>query len=102
MTSTHRTVTRIVRILESVARSGENAVGLAALARELDAPKSSVHGFVRGLCAEGYLLEGVKTDMCLGRESRMCWARQRTRSFCSSKMCWQKSLRVRVKRSQWP
>lgn len=57
MTSTHRTVTRIVRILESAARSGESAVGLAALARELDAPKSSVYGFVRGLCAEGYLLE---------------------------------------------
>lgn len=57
MTSTHRTVTRIVRILETVARSGEDAVGLAALTHELDAPKSSVHGFVRGLCAEGYLLE---------------------------------------------
>jgi DNA-binding IclR family transcriptional regulator len=66
MTSTHRTVTRIVRILESVARSGENAVGLSALARELDAPKSSVHGFVRGLCAEGYLLEGEGDGYVLG------------------------------------
>ncbi|WP_009882836.1 IclR family transcriptional regulator [Brevibacterium aurantiacum] len=57
MTSTHRTVTRIVRILESAARSGDTAVSLAALSRELDAPKSSVYGFVRGLCAEGYLDE---------------------------------------------
>lgn len=57
MTSTHRTVTRIVRILESAARAGDRAVTLSALARELDAPKSSVHGFVRGLCAEGYLTE---------------------------------------------
>lgn len=57
MTSTHRTVTRIVKILEFVARSGDQAVGLAELSRELEAPKSTVHGFVRGLCAEGYLLE---------------------------------------------
>lgn len=57
MTSTHRTVTRIVRILETVARSGDKAVSLAALSSELDAPKSTVHGFVRGLCAEGYLAE---------------------------------------------
>ncbi|MCF2572405.1 IclR family transcriptional regulator [Brevibacterium sp. UCMA 11754] len=57
MTSTHRTVNRIVRILESVARSEATAVSLATLARELEAPKSSVYGFVRGLCAEGYLDE---------------------------------------------
>ncbi|MGM0699871.1 MAG: IclR family transcriptional regulator [Actinomycetota bacterium] len=59
MTSTHRTVTRIVRILESAARAGDQGVTLSALARELDAPKSSVHGFVRGLCTEGYLAEAA-------------------------------------------
>ena len=53
MTSTHRTVNRIVRILESVARSGDTAVSLTTLVRELEAPKSSVYGFVkRSSCAE--------------------------------------------------
>lgn len=65
MTSTHRTVNRIVRILESVARSGDAAVSLATLSRELEAPKSSVYGFVRGLCAEGYLDE-VRDGYVLG------------------------------------
>lgn len=60
MTATHRTVTRIVRILESVARADSDGVSLGQLSRELDAPKSTVHGFVRGLCAEGYLAEAAE------------------------------------------
>lgn len=59
MTSTHRTVSRIVRILETAARSGAAPVSLTTLSHELEAPKSTVHGFVRGLCAEGYLDEVV-------------------------------------------
>jgi DNA-binding IclR family transcriptional regulator len=55
MPENHRTVARVTRILETVVyRPG---VTLAELVRTLDAPKSSVHGFVRGLLAEGWLYE---------------------------------------------
>jgi DNA-binding IclR family transcriptional regulator len=48
-------VERATPILETVVyRPG---ITLAALARALEAPKSSVHGFVRGLLAEGWLYE---------------------------------------------
>jgi DNA-binding IclR family transcriptional regulator len=51
----HRTVDRVTRIVEEVVyRPG---ITLADLARTLDAPKSSVHGFVRGLLAKGWLYE---------------------------------------------
>lgn len=56
MTEGHRTVSRVVRILEVVARR-HDGVTLLELCRELDAPRSSVHGFVRGLVVEGYLEE---------------------------------------------
>src|SRR5690242_15902985 len=55
MPEQHRTVDRVTRILETVVyRPG---MSLADLARTLDAPKSSVHGFVRGLLARGWLFE---------------------------------------------
>ena len=55
MPESHRTVERVTRILETVVyRPG---VTLAELARTLEAPKSSVHGFVRGLLAQGWLYE---------------------------------------------
>ncbi len=55
MPENHRTVRRVTHILETVVyRPG---VTLAELARTLEAPKSSVHGFVRGLLAEGWLYE---------------------------------------------
>jgi DNA-binding IclR family transcriptional regulator len=51
----HRTVDRITEILEVVGR--QPGVGFAELARTLDAPKSSIHGFIRGLVATGWLHE---------------------------------------------
>lgn len=51
----HRTVDRVTRILEEVVyRPG---MTFAELARALDAPKSSVHGFLSGLLANGWLYE---------------------------------------------
>ena len=52
----HRTVSRVVGILEVVARA-RRPVALSALATELDAPKSSLHGLVAGLLHRGYLSE---------------------------------------------
>lgn len=52
----HRTVTRVTTILETVAGS-ERGLRLNDLAAVLEAPKSSVHGLVRGLVATGYLVE---------------------------------------------
>ncbi|PRZ44129.1 IclR family transcriptional regulator [Antricoccus suffuscus] len=52
----HRTVERITRILEEVA-SARGGRTLADLARALDAPKSSVQGFVNGLIDAGYIEE---------------------------------------------
>jgi DNA-binding IclR family transcriptional regulator len=52
----HRTVTRVMTILETVAAE-PNGVKLASLVSELDAAKSSVHGLVKGLVAIGYLRE---------------------------------------------
>ncbi|NSC24948.1 helix-turn-helix domain-containing protein [Streptomyces albus subsp. chlorinus] len=51
----HRTVSRITGILETVARTG--GARTHELARQLQAPKSSVFGLVKGLVAEGYLTE---------------------------------------------
>ncbi|POX38012.1 hypothetical protein C3486_25230 [Streptomyces sp. Ru73] len=51
----HRTVTRVMTILETAA--AHSGVRLNALCEVLDAPKSSVHGLVGGLVASGYLVE---------------------------------------------
>ena len=52
----HRTVDRITQILELVSSRPEGMT-LTELTRALDAPKSSVLGFVNGLVATGYLEE---------------------------------------------
>jgi DNA-binding IclR family transcriptional regulator len=52
----HRTVSRVTTILERVAAAA-TGVRLAELAAVLDAPRSSVHGLVKGLVATGYLRE---------------------------------------------
>lgn len=52
----HRTVSRVVGILEVVARA-RRPVPLSVLAAQLDAPKSSLHGLVGGLLHRGYLSE---------------------------------------------
>lgn len=51
----HRTVDRVTRILEEVVY--QPGMTFAELARALDAPRSSVHGFIRGLLAKGWLYE---------------------------------------------
>src|SRR6516165_11026996 len=51
----HRTVDRVTQILEEVVY--HPGIGFAELARALGAPKSSVHGFIRGLLAKGWLYE---------------------------------------------
>ena len=51
----HRTIDRVTRILEEVVYNP--GMTFAELVRALDAPKSSVHGFIRGLLASGWLYQ---------------------------------------------
>lgn len=51
----HRTVNRVARILEEVVY--KPGMTFAELTRALDAAKSSVHGFISGLLAKGWLYE---------------------------------------------
>jgi DNA-binding IclR family transcriptional regulator len=51
----HRTVDRVTQILEQVVYNP--GMTFAELARALDAPKSSVYGFIGGLLAKGWLYE---------------------------------------------
>lgn len=53
----HRTVSRVIGILEYVAAHPGGA-RLVDIADAVDAPKSSTHGFLRGLLAAGYVAEG--------------------------------------------
>ncbi len=52
---THRTVDRVTQILEEVVY--HPGLTFAELVRALGAAKSSVHGFIRGLLAKGWLYE---------------------------------------------
>jgi DNA-binding IclR family transcriptional regulator len=52
----HRTVSRVAAILESAAVTPDG-VSLTDITRILGAPKSSIHGLLRGLVAVGYLVE---------------------------------------------
>jgi len=52
---THRTIDRVTQILEEVVY--HPGMTFADLVRALDAPRSSVHGFIRGLLAKGWLYE---------------------------------------------
>ncbi|MFC9454383.1 IclR family transcriptional regulator C-terminal domain-containing protein [Streptomyces sp. NPDC056983] len=51
----HKTINRVTRILEEVVRRPGST--FAELTRALDAPKSSVYGFIRGLLAADWLTE---------------------------------------------
>lgn len=51
----HRTIDRVTRILEEVVY--KPGMSFAELVRALDAAKSSVHGFISGLLASGWLYE---------------------------------------------
>jgi len=53
----HRTVSRVMSIIEAVAASEPHGLKLGEMADALDAPKSSVHGLAKGLVALGYLRE---------------------------------------------
>ena len=56
MVGKHRTVSRVVGILEHVVRKEQGAT-LQELVEELRSPRSSIYDFVRGLVDEGYLAE---------------------------------------------
>jgi DNA-binding IclR family transcriptional regulator len=51
----HRTIDRVTRLLEEVVYNP--GMAFTDLVRAVDAPKSSVYGFVRGLVAAGWLYE---------------------------------------------
>lgn len=53
----HRTVTRVMGILEQIVSAEPEGVRLGDLSGALNAPKSSIHGLVKGLVAEGYVAE---------------------------------------------
>ena len=53
----HRTVSRVMAILEVVVVTEAAGLRLADLSEMVGAPKSSIHGLVRGLVATGYLRE---------------------------------------------
>lgn len=53
----HRTVSRVMGIIEAVVASEPAGLRLTELADALVAPKSSVHGLAKGLVALGYLQE---------------------------------------------
>src|ERR1700754_1087736 len=53
----HRTVARVMAILEVVVGSGSAGARLQGLPGAIQAPKSSIHGLAKGLVAEGYLRE---------------------------------------------
>lgn len=53
----HRTVSRVMSILELVVSHEPYGLRLADLAEAISAPKSSIHGLTRGLVATGYLRE---------------------------------------------
>jgi DNA-binding IclR family transcriptional regulator len=53
----HRTVSRVMAILEAVIASEPTGLRLADLPDMIGAPKSTIHGLARGLVATGYLRE---------------------------------------------
>ena len=77
MVEKHRTVSRVIGILEFVVRS-PNGATLSQIAGHLDAPKSSVYGLVRGLEAEGYLKENAAGHFVFGLGAHTLLASQAT------------------------
>jgi DNA-binding IclR family transcriptional regulator len=53
----HRTVSRVMAIMELVVAGEPNGLSLGDLATRMGAPKSSIHGLAKGLVAVGYLRE---------------------------------------------
>ncbi len=54
----HRTVSRVMAVLEAVIANEPKGMRLGDLADAVGAPKSSIHGLARGLIATGHLREG--------------------------------------------
>lgn len=54
----HRTVDRVVGILETVSHARHDGLTLPDIAKRLEAPKSSIQDLVYGLVAAGYLIVG--------------------------------------------
>jgi DNA-binding IclR family transcriptional regulator len=57
MAAEHRTVSRVMAVLETVVAREPNGVRLGDLSAPIGAPKSSIHGLAKGLVAVGYLRE---------------------------------------------
>ena len=55
--SEHRTVNRVMTILELVVAAEPQGLRLADLSDQMQAPKSTIHGLTKGLVATGYLRE---------------------------------------------
>lgn len=75
MSQQHRTVSRIVGILEFVASKPESST-LTEIADFLGAARSSVHGFLRGLVYEGYLEERENGRYTFGRGAHLLLVEQ--------------------------
>lgn len=70
MNHQHRTVSRVVGILEFVAANPDGAT-LTAIADHLGGAKSSIYGFIRGLVYEGYLEERENGSYVFGRGAHL-------------------------------
>lgn len=77
MPTKHKTVSRVVQILEYVVANPGDAT-LTNIADALSAPRSSVHGFVKGLEAEGYLVETTEGGYVFGLGAHTLLASQST------------------------
>ncbi|ROZ52870.1 IclR family transcriptional regulator [Rhodococcus sp. WS1] len=60
----HRTVSRIMGLVEAVVASEPTGLQLSELSRSVNAPKTSVHGLAKGLVALGYLQESSGRYVC--------------------------------------
>lgn len=70
MSDQHRTVSRLVGILEYVAGRSDGAT-LTEIAGQLDAARSTIYGFLRGLVYEGYLDESDEGRYVFGRGAHL-------------------------------
>lgn len=70
MNDQHRTVSRLVGILEFIAGRPKGAT-LTEVADHLGAARSTVHGFLRGLVFEGYLEEHESGGYVFGRGAHL-------------------------------
>ena len=78
----HRTVSRVMAIIEAVTSNEPRGLKLAELSDIVGAPKSSVHGLAKGLVALGYLREedsryigGAAISLLRTRDPEVNWRR---------------------------